>query len=186
MKEALAYAAKAGIGIVAMKTTAGASRSKSGPPLNTDAALKWVLQNENIASIVSGMSSVEEMQKNLAMIGNLKMTDQEIKDLDLANASGEPGLYCLQCKECLPQCPADLDIPTLMRSYMYAYGYRNMEQAYFTVADSGMTGNPCDFCDECRVNCPSGFSIREKVRDIARLRDVPVDFLRGTPSGWYA
>ena len=44
MDEALAYAAKAGIGIVAMKTTAGAARSKSGPALNTNAALKWVLE----------------------------------------------------------------------------------------------------------------------------------------------
>ncbi len=177
LDEALAYAVKAGIGIVAMKTTAGAARSKSGTPLNTNAALKWVLKNENVASIVSGMSSVEELQKNLAMIGNLKMTDQEMKDLNLANALNEPGLYCLQCKECLPQCPANLDIPTLMRGYMYAYGYHNLEHAYYTVADSGLTGNPCDLCDVCRVNCRTGFNVQEKVRDIARLRDVPVDFL---------
>ena len=177
LDEALAYAVKAGIGIVAMKTTAGAARSKSGPPLNTNAALKWVLKNENVASIVSGMSSVEELQKNLAMINNLKMTDQEMKDLNLANVLNEPGLYCLQCKECLPQCPANLDIPTLMRGYMYAYGYHNLEHAYYTVADSGMTGNPCDLCDVCKVNCRTGFNVQEKVRDIARLRDVPVDFL---------
>jgi len=177
MDEALAYAAKAGIGIVAMKTTAGAARSKSGPALNTTAALKWVLRNENVASIVSGMSSVEEMQNNLAMINNLKMTDQEMKDLNLANILTEPGLYCHQCKECLPQCPANLDIPTLMRGYMYAYGYHNLEHAYYTVADSGIAGNPCDLCDGCRVNCHAGFNVQEKVRDIARLRDVPVDFL---------
>jgi aryl-alcohol dehydrogenase-like predicted oxidoreductase len=177
MDEALAYAAKAGIGIVAMKTTAGAARSKSGPALNTNAALKWVLRNENVASIVSGMSSVEEMQKNLAMIQNLKMTDQEMKDLNLAGVLTEPGLYCNQCKECLPQCPANLDIPTLMRGYMYAYGYRNLEHAYYTVADSGLSGNPCDLCDDCKVNCRAGFNVQEKVRDIARLREVPVDFL---------
>jgi predicted aldo/keto reductase-like oxidoreductase len=177
MTDALAYAAKAGIGIVAMKTTAGAARSKSGPALNTNAALKWVLQNENVASIVSGMSSVEEMQKNMAMINNLKMTDQEMKDLNLANVLNEPGLYCHQCKECLPQCPANLDIPTLMRGYMYAYGYHNLEHAYYAVADSGISGNPCDLCDVCKVNCSAGFNVQEKVRDIARLRDVPVDFL---------
>ena len=177
MDEALAYSANAGIGIVAMKTTAGAARSKSGPALNTDAALKWVLRNENVASIVSGMSSVEEMQKNLAMINNLKMTDQEMKDLNLSDVLTEPGLYCHQCKECLPQCPASLDIPTLMRGYMYAYGYHNLEHAYYTVADAGIAGNPCDLCDVCKVNCSAGFNVREKVSDIARLRDVPVDFL---------
>ena len=82
MNEALAYAAKAGMGIVAMKTTAGAARDKNRTqPLNINAALKWVLQNQNISSIVSGMSTVEELQKNLEMIKNLKMSDQELKDL---------------------------------------------------------------------------------------------------------
>jgi aryl-alcohol dehydrogenase-like predicted oxidoreductase len=62
MNEALAYAAKAGMGIVAMKTTAGAARDKNRTqPLNINAALKWVLQNENISSIVSGMSSVPKV-----------------------------------------------------------------------------------------------------------------------------
>ena len=66
---ALAYAAKAGMGIVAMKTTAGAARDKDRTrPMNITAALKWVLQNENVSSIVSGMSSEEEMRMNLEMI----------------------------------------------------------------------------------------------------------------------
>ena len=83
--QSLAKATQAGIGVVAMKTTAGAFDNKSGTPLNTDAALKWVLQNEKISSIVSGMSSIEEMQKNLAMIKNLKLSDQELKDLNLSS-----------------------------------------------------------------------------------------------------
>jgi aryl-alcohol dehydrogenase-like predicted oxidoreductase len=86
MNSALAYAAKAGMGIVAMKTTAGASRDKTGPAVNINAALKWVLQNENISSVVSGMSSLEQLQKNLAMIRDLKMTEQELKDLNLTTA----------------------------------------------------------------------------------------------------
>ena len=66
MNKALVYAADKGIGILAMKTTAGGYRDKSRTqPLNTDAALKWVLQNENISTIVSGMSSAEQMKKNL-------------------------------------------------------------------------------------------------------------------------
>jgi predicted aldo/keto reductase-like oxidoreductase len=177
MNEALAYAVKAGIGIIAMKSTAGAASDKNRTkPLNTDAALKWILQNENISTIVSGMSSLEEMQKNLAMIQNLKMTEQELKDV--AGLKSNPGLYCHQCKTCIPQCPYSLDIPTLMRSYMYAYGYRNLEHAYFTLADSGLTNNPCDQCDVCKVNCIAGFDIKAKIRDIARLKDVPREFLK--------
>ncbi len=177
MNAAIAYAAKAGIGIVAMKTTAGAFNNKSGPPLNTNAALKWVLQNENITSIVSGMTSIEEMQKNLAMIKDLKITEQELKDLKLATSGTEPGLYCQQCKECLPQCPYSLDIPTMMRSYMYAYGYKNTAQAWYTIADVEFKDNPCRKCTACDINCTAGFDIRERVLDITRLKDVPVDFI---------
>jgi predicted aldo/keto reductase-like oxidoreductase len=175
---AIARAVKAGIGIVAMKTTAGAFRDKSGPPLNTDAALKWVLQNENIASVVSGMSSLEELNKNLAMIQNLKMSDQELKDLKLTSLNTAPSLYCQQCRKCIPQCPHNLDIPTIMRSYMYAYGYRNTSQAWHTLASVDISGSPCEKCTECNINCTSGFDIRSKILDISRLKDVPADFIQ--------
>jgi predicted aldo/keto reductase-like oxidoreductase len=171
-------AVRAGIGIVAMKTTAGAFDKKSGPPLNTDAALKWVLQNQSVSSIVSGMTSLEEMQKNLAMIQNLKMSDQELKDLKLTSLQTEPGLYCHQCKRCIPQCPQNLDIPTIMRSYMYAYGYKDTVQAWHTLAGVELSGKPCEKCSTCNVNCTAGFDIKNKILDIERLKDVPSDFVQ--------
>jgi predicted aldo/keto reductase-like oxidoreductase len=114
----------------------------------------------------------------MAMIQNLKMSEQEMKDLNLAALDSEYGLYCQQCKQCLPQCPHNLDIPTIMRSYMYAYGYRNTQHAWQTLADSHLTGNPCDACGSCSVNCSSGFNVKAKISDIARLREVPQDFLQ--------
>jgi predicted aldo/keto reductase-like oxidoreductase len=177
LNTAVANAAKAGIGIVAMKTTAGVYSNKSGPQLNSDAILKWVLQNENISSIVSGMSTLEQLQKNLAMIKNLKMTDQELKDLNLAAVDSETGLYCQQCRKCIPQCPHNLDIPTIMRSYMYAYGYKNTSQAYYNLATVDLSGNPCNNCGTCSVKCLAKFDVRQKITDIARLKDVPKEFL---------
>ncbi len=180
MDDALAYAAKAGLGIVAMKTTAGGAQDKKRTqPFNSNAALKWVLQNKDVSSIVSGMSSVEELRKNLEMIKDLKMSDQEMKDIKLAELRPGASLYCQQCRQCVAQCPADLDIPTLMRSYMYAYGYRNAAQARSTLDLVEMSGDPCAKCDTCSVTCASGFDVRERVRDIARLRGVPREFLRG-------
>jgi predicted aldo/keto reductase-like oxidoreductase len=179
LNKAIEYATKAGLGVIAMKTTAGAFRDKTRTqPLNTDAALKWVLQNKNISTIVSGMSTVEEMQKNLAMINNLNISDQELKDLNLAGLDSEPGLYCQQCKKCLPQCPYDLDIPTIMRSYMYAYGYRDLDHAQYTLNQANLATNSCDKCDVCSVNCATGFDVKNRIQDIARLKDVPGEFLR--------
>ena len=178
MDEALAYAAKAGVGILAFKTTAGGGRTKD-QPLNAGAALKWVLQSPHVSTIISGMSSVEEMKKNLAMLKDITLTDQELKDLKLAQARPELSLYCQQCRQCVPQCPAGLDIPTMMRSYMYAYGYRNAAQARYTLDMVEMSADPCGKCEVCGVACAQGFDVRERVRDIARLKAVPVEFLRG-------
>jgi predicted aldo/keto reductase-like oxidoreductase len=178
LNSAIAGAAKAGIGIVGMKTTAGVYDTKSGPQLNSDAVLKWVLQNENIASIVSGMTSLEQLQKNLAMIRNLKMTEQELKDLTLASVDSETGLYCQQCRQCLPQCPHNLDIPTIMRSYMYAYGYKNTSQAFHNMASIDLSGKPCEKCGSCNVYCTAGFDVRNKITDIARLQEIPEEFLK--------
>lgn len=180
MDDAVAYAAKAGMGIIAMKSTAGVFRDKSRTtPLNSDAALKWVLQNQNISSIVSGMSSIEQLQKNLAMINHLKMTPEELQELACTETPGEPGLYCRQCHSCVAQCRQNLDIPTLMRSYMYAYGYQNTAQAKHTLELAGIGENVCHSCDSCTVQCISGFDVRNRVADIARLKDVPYEFLVG-------
>jgi predicted aldo/keto reductase-like oxidoreductase len=180
MDEPLAYAAKAGLGVFAFKTTAGGGRGKAGaPPFDSDAALKWVLQNPHISSIISGMSSVEEMRKNLAMIRDLKLTAGELEALKLAAASPELDLYCRQCRQCAPQCPAGLDIPALMRSYMYAYGYRNPAQARAALDTVEVGGEPCARCETCRVSCASGFDVRGRITDIARLKAVPPEFLRG-------
>jgi len=180
MAEALAYAAKAGVGILAFKTTAGGGTAKNQTqPFNSDAALKWVLQNPHVSTIISGMSSLEEMKKNLAMLKDIKLTDQELKDLKLAEARPELSLYCQQCRVCVPQCPAGLDIPTLMRGYMYAYGYRSAAQARYVLDTVEMSGDPCGKCDVCGVRCASGFDVRERVRDIVRLKAVPFEFLRG-------
>lgn len=178
MNEALAYAASAGLGILAMKTTAGAARDRNRTrPLNTDAALKWVLQNKNISSIVSGMTTIDQVQKNLAMINDLTLSKEDLNELEIAKAESGKGLYCHQCRRCVAQCPYSLDIPTAMRSYMYAYGYRNTRMAKASLEDSGIDGRRCDSCSECSVRCTAGFDVRGKIFDISRLISVPDEFL---------
>jgi len=180
MDNALAYTAKAGLGILAFKTTAGGARDRNQTrPFNSNAALKWVLQNGNVSSIVSGMSAVEELRKNLGMLKDIKLSGEEIEDLKSAELSLEASLYCQQCRRCVPQCPASLEIPTLMRSYMYAYGYRDVAQARRTLDTLDLPGDPCGACDDCRVVCASGFDVRDRERDISRLKAVPPEFLRG-------
>jgi len=180
MNKAMAYAVKAGVGLIGMKSQAGSYWDKERKqPINSDAALKWVLQNENITSVVSGMTSFDELTKNIALMkGELTPTEKDLKDLKLASIEKPSELWCKQCRQCTVQCTQDLDIPTIMRSYMYAYGYRNLEKARFTLDEAGLSGLSCEDCSVCNIKCTAGFNIREKVSDISRLLEVPKEFLK--------
>jgi predicted aldo/keto reductase-like oxidoreductase len=177
---AITYAANAGIGIIGMKSQAGAYWDKERTqPINSDAALKWVLQNENVTSVVSGMTNFNELAKNIALMSSeLKPTEQELKDLRLVSNEGPSELWCKQCRQCTIQCKQNLDIPTIMRSYMYAYGYHNLQKARAALDEAGFSRLSCTDCSICNIRCSAGFDVHRKVADIARLLDVPKDFLR--------
>lgn len=179
IEEAIQYAADAGLGIIAMKTMAGTYwDSERTKPINTKAALKWILQNENIHTTVPGFTTYDQLYQNLAVMDDLELTDEEKLDLEPPSEELSSGLYCQQCNRCIPQCPEEIDIPTIMRSYMYAYGYRNLELAQKTLRSSGLNSVPCIDCKDCKVTCRMGFDVRTKILDIARLQNVPEDFIQ--------
>jgi len=174
--EAMDRAAKAGIGIVAMKTQAGAYWDKERQePINMKAALKWALQNENVHTSIPGFTAFDQMELDLTVMEDLTLTPEEKADLRLDEGKIHAGLYCQQCGTCEEQCPSNVDVPTLMRSYMYAYGYKNLSLAHSTIEDLG-SHLPCTDCSSCSVFCPNGFDVRQKVKDIIRLKAVPREF----------
>jgi predicted aldo/keto reductase-like oxidoreductase len=175
--QAMARAVKAGIGIVAMKTQAGVFWDKERQdPINMKAALKWVLQNENVHTSIPGYTAFDQMELDLTVMGDLTLTPEEKADLRLDVEEEHTGLYCQQCGTCEEQCQSNVDVPILMRGYMYAYGYKNLGLAHCTIEDLG-SRLPCTDCNSCSVVCPNGFDVPKKVQDIIRLKAVPPEFL---------
>jgi len=175
---ALEYAVGKGLGTIAMKTMAGVYWDEERTqPINAKAALKWVIRNENIHTTVPGFTTFDQLQTNLSIMADPALTEEEEKTLVPPEDSPVSSLNCSQCRICSGQCPESVDIPTLMRSYMYAYAYRNLGHARQTLA-FGCDGRlPCLDCEICRVKCARGLDIRERLLDIRRLGDVPEDFL---------
>ena len=178
LDDSIAFAVKSGHGILCMKSQAGGFWDKERKdPINSQAAIKWVLQNENITTVLSGMSTEQQLKQNIGLMSDLKFTDKEKNDLRLTSSEKVPGLYCQQCKKCIPQCPKNWDIPTAMRSFMYAYGYRDLTHAKETFGYTNIPADPCGSCERCSVNCTMGFDIRSRIQDIARVNNVPDDFI---------
>lgn len=177
LTSAIRKASEAGIGIVAMKTLAGGGffDKEKTRPINTTAALKWALSNPDITTAIPGMTDFDQLDLNVKILSDITLTEQESNDLVVPTA--ESGIYCNGCGKCIAQCPGNLPIPDLMRAYMYAYGYSSPAMAHTLLSEIGTTDDPCRDCDRCSVSCVKNFRIREKISDISRLVNVPVEFL---------
>ena len=115
------------------------------------------------------------LKDNWSVAQNLELDMQEKNDLQLA--MNDSGMFCKGCQSCAGQCPQNLPIPDIMRSYMYNYGYAYPAKAQQTLAELNVGAEPCSLCPSCSVTCRSGFNIREKVSDIARITTIPTAFL---------
>jgi predicted aldo/keto reductase-like oxidoreductase len=174
VRDAIARASQAGLGIVGMKAIRGGYRQTPSVK-SSAAALKWVLQDPHVHTIVPGFTTFDQLEVDLAVMEDINLNESEKKDLQ-QNAS-LPGLYCQGCRECLGQCVARLPIPDLMRAYMYVYDYRNLGMAQDLVRSLGLSAELCGDCSRCPVRCPSGFNVKAKIRNIVRVREIPTEYI---------
>ncbi len=176
LKAAITEGAARGIGFVAMKTMAGGFLDKDKTKeVNTKAALKWAMQNENLCTCIPSVATIDQLEESWSIMEKLKLTKEEEQDLEFARDYA--GLYCNACNACDGQCRKNLPIPEIMRSYMYTYGYREMGKAKELLANMGVVNNACADCSSCTVSCVKDFAVAEKVQVVSRLMDVPDDFI---------
>jgi predicted aldo/keto reductase-like oxidoreductase len=176
VRKAVAKAAAAGLGVVVMKALGGRQLQESAEkPVDAVAALKWVLQDPHVHTIIPGFTTFDQMNLDLSVMDDPALTLSEKAQLEWA--ASQVGLYCQGCRQCLNQCGQQLPIPDLMRAYMYGYGYRNLREAQDLVFSLDLPAQVCPDCCQCSVDCLSGFNVAARIRKIVRLRDVPADFI---------
>jgi len=176
MLKLVKQAADSGIGIVAMKTQAGGTvrpdekLPKELPPYSQTALLKWVLNHDLVTTAIPGFSTYEHLDQDFAVVRNLAYTEDEKRFLADKSfvASAE---FCHQCGECRDDCPKQVDIPTLMRSHMYAVQYSNTEMARLTLAElpAGRGLDACRSCASCAATCRKTVQIGRKISQLRAM-----------------
>jgi predicted aldo/keto reductase-like oxidoreductase len=156
--DAIDRVAKTGVGIVAMKSQAGGYATPAGLTPH-QAALKWVLQNPNIALAIPGMRDLSELRDDVAVMG-MPLTAAEERSLERHGAAIDP-FYCRLCGQCEGSCPKGVDISTVNRSLMYAEGYGSRQLASATYREIGRAADAgtCLDCTQCLARCPRGLDI---------------------------
>jgi predicted aldo/keto reductase-like oxidoreductase len=167
--KALKDASARGVGIIAMKTQTG-GRNKSLGALNQTAMLKWVLHHPEIATVIPGYTNFDQLNESFAVASGLEYTSEEMawlgdKNIQLALD------FCKQCGSCRGTCPRGVDVPTLMRTHMYAACYANFEQARATLneipAHAGLKN--CSDCSRCSAKCVNNVRIGERIGDLKSM-----------------
>ncbi len=172
LKEAIAKAAKAGMGVIAMKTQAGGYKTDALGPLSPhQAALKWVLQDRNVSCAIPGMQNMDMFREDISVMGMMKLTRADERVLERYGQAIRP-YYCHLCAECEGGCPQNVAVSVVNRCLMYADAYGSMElaKATYEELESDNTAAACLDCETCAASCVNGIrDIGARMRRAARL-----------------
>jgi len=182
--QAMDYAASKGMGLIAMKTQCQQDWYKGMLPAEAQqfyeggvmhsALLKWVLRHESITTAVPGFTTFEQMQTDLEVGYNLDYTTEERKFLEDHHVKIALQSVCRFCGGCTGTCPQGVDIPSLMRTHMYAISYGNLHMTRQALEDiqPGRGLSVCNDCEECTAVCTSQVQIAQRIGEMQQL--IPV------------
>jgi predicted aldo/keto reductase-like oxidoreductase len=164
MEQAIDAAAKAGMGVVAMKVMAGGSRNQklaqNGAML---AALKWVVNHPNVATTVPSITDMDQLEQNLKAMGNPLSADDH--KLLAAHLELIQPLYCRMCGKCEGTCAQGLPVADVLRFLTYADGYGQfaLGREKFLELPATQIAARCSDCAECTVKCPFGVQVSDRM-----------------------
>ncbi|PIV21132.1 MAG: hypothetical protein COS40_09025 [Deltaproteobacteria bacterium CG03_land_8_20_14_0_80_45_14] len=164
LKEAVALAAKSGIGIVAMKTQAGGyKKEKMGGLSPHQAALKYILMDQNVSAAVPGVTTIEQIEECAAVMG-ASFSKKNLNELKQYQSFLQ-GRICTMCGGCIGECPYGVFRSDLLRVVMYHDGYEN--DSLVRESLGGITKQhlqACTECSSCSVVCRRELDMKAQIK----------------------
>lgn len=132
-------------------------------------ALRWVAGYPNIRVVLSGMSTMEQVEDNLRTFSSFKPLSeaekQGINDIVEALRSRVQN-GCTGCRYCMP-CPFGVDIPGTFQAWNNYHMYENYNVVKWSWENNiGEEHQPknCVKCGKCEAACPQKLHIREDLQ----------------------
>ncbi|MBR3311097.1 MAG: aldo/keto reductase [Solobacterium sp.] len=135
-------------------------------------AFRFLQSIPSVTMILSGMSSQEQLEKNLETFAeDKKLNDTEMKTLlGIADKMLSVGTVpCTACHYCVSHCPMGLDIPNLLSLYnehVYTGGGFIAPMALGALPDDKKP-QACLQCRSCEQVCPQQIRISEVLADFS-------------------
>ena len=186
-EEQIAYAAKKGLGVAVMGPVGGgrlatptnlyAKLTGNAPVSTYELAFKFVLGNPCINCALSGMETMEMLEKNCDVAckdTTLSLGEWQKIATSMEHLKKLSELYCTGCDYCQP-CPSNIAISKIFNMYTYHNVYDlsklayNEYCAYLKDPEQGKTSKDCIDCGRCEAKCPQKISIR---KELGRVEEI--------------
>ena len=178
-RRGLKHAADRGLAVVVMEPLRGGLLAGTVPPTiqalwdgapvqrtAADWALQWLWDQPEVSLLLSGMSTMTQVEENLVSADRSALGALTADELNLvARARDEYQklcpISCTDCKYCQP-CPNNVAISRIFEIYNEAVMYNAVDRArhaYKQWIKEDERANCCLECGECEPKCPQGIAI---------------------------
>lgn len=183
--EGLREAGKRGVAVIIMEPLRGGALAN--PPKNVTemiagyekqrSAVEWafayIADHPEVSTILSGMSTGEQLEDNLRIFDTLTVNGLTDKERAFCAALKEAYLSrmpvrCTGCAYCQP-CPQDVHIPGIFRPYDQSKMFddpRRFQREYAGLIEKGFDASRCVQCGSCESVCPQHISIIDWLQTI--------------------
>ena len=144
---------------------------------NAKWALRWVGSYENVKVILSGMTTMEQVEDNLLTFHDFTALSEEEKKavVQVSEAlKNRVNNGCTACDYCMP-CPVGVNIPQNFKIWndLGMYGEAGPAKGSWTIhfSDKQKAKN-CVECGQCESHCPQSIDIRGNLMQLQKELDA--------------
>ena len=141
-------------------------------------ALRWVLSQKGVMTLLSGMNEENQLDENLDIVSNfVPLNEKENETVEKVSAALRKVevVGCTGCKYCMP-CPKGVNIPANLSILNDYEMYRSIGDAkwhYGMLKEHNASATSCVNCKTCMTKCPQHIAIPtflDKVKELVNDR----------------